>query len=251
MMIKRDDQNAFGPRTYFLVTDNLDADSEHTYKLAYHFGPGIEVASDEAGFTAIDRRRNLLHIGQFATVPFRVGTSDGMVSRSYSLKQKATIGWAEATGGGRQTFSSVIFPVCAGSLKRPVISRFAGSHDGISVLSSGGIHDLFLFGETEMRDGDLWVRTCARITWLRLAKGRLQSAAIIDGSALAIDGVFRISSSSSGYLLAEVGDGHLAVYSDDISSLDVCNESGLPDVRVNDRAPRGAEAPLPAEMKAG
>src|SRR5262249_28241176 len=105
--------------------------------------------------------------------------------------------------------------------------------------------------ETEMRDGDLWVRTCARITWLRLAKGGLQSAAIIDGSALAIDGVFRISSSSSGYLLAEVGDGHLAVYSDDISSLDVCIESGLPDVRVNDRAPRGAEAPLPAEMKAG
>src|SRR5262249_7874859 len=32
MMIKRDDQNAFEQRAYFLVTDDLDADSDHAYK---------------------------------------------------------------------------------------------------------------------------------------------------------------------------------------------------------------------------
>jgi len=218
--------------SYLLVTDYIDTDSEHVYCLNYHFGPEISAEGSGQEFTACDSLGNALHIFQFATLNFSVGTSTGHLSRRYSQREESTMGWVKAAGRGPQMFSGLIVPDPVEARRRLSISRFAYGEGGFFSVQCDEVQDLFVFGNARVSTVDLRVESSARVAWIRQARSRILSAAVIDGNLLAIDGLLQLRSAGSArYILADLNQRRLAVYSDDPESTKVC-ASGARDLDI-------------------
>jgi len=207
---------------YVLVTDYVEADSEHTYHLSYHFGPHVAAASSGPEFTACDPLGNVLYMVQFGTVDISTGTTTGRLSTRYSQQEESTIGWVEAVGSGPQMFSSVIFPDSLETWGRVSISRL--TRDGSISVRRDEVQDLLIFGDGLVSADGLAIRSSARMAWIRRTGARILSAAVVDGNSLTVDGFLRLASSGKPkYMLADLTDHRLSVYTDDPGSIVLCD----------------------------
>jgi len=220
VMFGRDDRHCPAIPPYLLVDDEIGSDSGHTYRLNFHFSPGVDVTCNGQGLTAIDQRGNALCIGLFATLARKIGTSTGHLSRAYSQREEAPVGWMKATGEGQQRFSSVIVPALLVPHGPPEINELVQGQSRTISVRWGDVQDLFIHGDATMSADSLAVRFSGRLAWIRRAGKQVLTAAIFDGNSLTIDGLLQLTALGyPKYVAADLGGTCPLVYTDDPGSI--------------------------------
>lgn len=175
---------------YWIISDELNGQGTHLLEFFFHFGPGVTIVQDGAGWLASKDGE------QFRLVPFTPGVNFRVVAGEESPHQ----GWYSVDYGQREPA-----PVLVGAIHAQVPCRLvwllwpAGAgHSRLLDFSANGLNlgvetdgwiDFVVESRAGSKELDTKISTDAELVFgRRLASGALVRLAMINGSALEIEG---------------------------------------------------------------